>query len=142
MKSGQDVSDINVLTNIAGPQATELVAQGSAVLTSWTAQAVAEGAFGVPAFVARPGPSNTMPPARISTDELFWGADRVFMVERALGVDAHPPRLHAGPAAPLAKPPIVRFYYDFSSPYAYLASTQIERVVREAQPNAMVGPRK
>ena len=69
--------------------------------------------------------------------ELFWGADRMFMVERALGGDAHPPRLNASPGTQTPAP-VVNFYFDYSSPYAYLAATQIERTVRGAHPHASI----
>src|SRR3954463_5972036 len=68
-----------------------------------TDEAVADGVFGAPGFVVDDG----------KTRRLFWGQDRMHLVAAALG----------GP------PETVDFWFDFSSPYAYLGSTQIERVV-------------
>jgi 2-hydroxychromene-2-carboxylate isomerase len=69
-----------------------------------TEEAVADGVFGVPSFV--------------TDGRLYWGQDRMhlFLPERV----------------PLPRPDgtrrTVRFYYDFSSPYSYLAATQIDQV--------------
>ncbi len=53
---------------------------------------------------------------------MYWGQDRLWMVEVALGGTM--------PTAPIQKrsatKKTVEFYFDLSSPYAYLASTQIE----------------
>ena len=74
-----------------------------------TAEAVAHGAFGVPAMVV--------------DGTLWWGQDRLHFVEAALG--GQWPGL---PGEQISKPGKVRFYHDFSSPFSYLAATQIERV--------------
>jgi 2-hydroxychromene-2-carboxylate isomerase len=66
-----------------------------------TDAAVAAGVFGVPTFVVS-GPRG---------EELFWGRDRVDQVRRSL-----------------ARPVDVDFWFDFSSPYAYLAATQLRRI--------------
>jgi 2-hydroxychromene-2-carboxylate isomerase len=76
--------------------------------------AAALGLFGVPAY-------------RVG-DEFWWGGDREHFALEALG----------GPRAvqPSADGPVegreVEFFHDFSSPFSYLASTQIERIAREA----------
>ena len=59
---------------------------------------------------------------------LFWGVDRMFFVERQLGLkDAHPERLRlpvpssagsGGPPSP--PPPSLALYLDFASPWAFL----------------------
>jgi len=77
-----------------------------------TDEAVADGVFGAPGLVVGDGATRT----------LFWGQDRMHLVARALGAADEVPAptgTHGG---------VVDFWYDFSSPYAYLGSTQIERV--------------
>lgn len=64
-----------------------------------TDEAVARGVFGVPTYVVG--------------DALFWGQDRADMVEAALGGRPEAPR-----PAPTAA---IDFYFDYSSPFAYLA---------------------
>jgi len=66
-----------------------------------TDEAVEAGVFGVPSFVVN-GPRG---------EELYWGRDRVDQVRRSL-----------------ARPVDVDFWFDFSSPYAYLAATQLRRI--------------
>ncbi|MCY0995273.1 2-hydroxychromene-2-carboxylate isomerase [Nannocystis sp. ILAH1] len=64
-----------------------------------TDEAVARGVFGVPTYFVG--------------EQMFWGQDRADMVEAALGGAPSQPAL--SPAAP------VDFYFDYSSPFAYLA---------------------
>ena len=73
-----------------------------------TAGATNHGAFGVPAFVV--------------DGQLWWGQDRLHLVERALGGDRQIPwaGLAAHPGA------TIEFFHDFASPFSYLAATQIE----------------
>ncbi|MFT7520817.1 MAG: 2-hydroxychromene-2-carboxylate isomerase [Kiritimatiellia bacterium] len=78
-----------------------------------THEAVQIGAFGVPVF-------------RLG-DQMWYGGDRMHLVAQALG-GAWPspqplPRSSAGHK--------ITFFHDFSSPFSYLASTQIERIARE-----------
>ncbi len=81
-------------------------------LRARTDRAVTSGVFGVPTMILGDRP-----------DDLYWGNDRLdFLLP---------------PAAPSADRPIdpsrrVEFYFDFSSPYAYLASTQIRALARRA----------
>jgi 2-hydroxychromene-2-carboxylate isomerase len=86
-----------------------------------TDEAVARGVFGAPAmFVTVDGAT-----------EAFWGQDRLHFVEKMLG--GTPPVLHASPPGqPLVDGREVSFFFDFSSPFAYLASTKIEAVARRA----------
>lgn len=76
-------------------------------LRARTQQAVDDGVFGVPAFVV--------------DGELYWGQDRMDEVEAALG-GPPPSEPGGGDCAP------VDFWFDFSSPWAYLASTRVEQV--------------
>jgi 2-hydroxychromene-2-carboxylate isomerase len=71
-----------------------------------TDEAVARGVFGVPTMFV--------------DGELYWGADRLDMVEEALGGSAATER----PATRVQ----VDLYFDYSSPFAYLALTQAEAV--------------
>jgi 2-hydroxychromene-2-carboxylate isomerase len=55
--------------------------------------------------------------------KLWWGQDRLNFVEDKLGDWQSLTRRDSGP-----KPNKIRFFHDFSSPFSYLAATQIERV--------------
>jgi 2-hydroxychromene-2-carboxylate isomerase len=76
-----------------------------------TEEAIALGIFGAPAFVVN--------------GAMYWGQDRMHFVERALG----------GRTAPFGEtkktmPHELELYWDFSSPFSYLASTQAEALAR------------
>jgi 2-hydroxychromene-2-carboxylate isomerase len=97
-----------------------------------TDEAIGRGVFGAPtAFVA---PREGDPAAL-----MFWGQDRLAMVEAAArgwrpGEPTPAIPLLPAPRASAGTPPAeptLDFYYDVSSPFAYLGSTQIERVARE-----------
>ena len=78
-----------------------------------TDEAVERGIFGVPTcFVG---------------DEMFWGNDRLDMVEAALG--RAPESLRPDAGAALAP---IDFWFDYSSPFAYLALAQAEAVLGSA----------
>lgn len=83
------------------------------MLRANTERAVAEGVFGAPAFVV------TTPSSR----ELHWGWDRMDFVQRAL-TGSFPVRSKG----PVSTGRSARFYFDYSSPFAYLASTQIQNL--------------
>ena len=74
-----------------------------------TQAAIDKGVFGAPALFV--------------DDALYWGQDRLPMVEAALGGR---PASMTPPQDDLRHP--VDFYFDYSSPFAYLASTQVEAV--------------
>lgn len=84
-----------------------------------TDEAIERGVFGAPAMFVSGG--DALEPA------MFWGQDRLELVEAALGGSAPEPapRRPGGHAA-------IDFYYDFSSPFSYLGSTQIEAVAARA----------
>ena len=87
-------------------------------LRARTDEAVARGVFGAPTmFVTVDGKTET-----------FWGQDRLQLVEKALGGHLPAP----GPDQALVEGREVSFFFDFSSPFAYLAATQIEAVARRA----------
>lgn len=86
-----------------------------------TDAAIARGVFGAPAtFVDDETGAQPL---------LFWGQDRLHMVEAAATgwrpEDGPPARRETAPA-PRSGGARLCFYYDFSSPFSYLASTQIE----------------
>ena len=60
--------------------------------------------------------------------EKFWGQDRLQLVEKMLGGKLPDAREEQ----PLVEGREVAFFFDFSSPFAYLAATQIEAVARRA----------
>jgi 2-hydroxychromene-2-carboxylate isomerase len=116
---GRDIADREVLAAIAGAHgiAPEAIASDEvkAELRARTDEAAALGVFGVPTFVA--------------DDACVWGQDRFAVLARALGG----PLVDPAAALPSRVPGMrVRFFYDVSSPFAYLASTQIERVCAAA----------
>lgn len=137
---GRDVSDIQVLGELAESVGLSMApavmglqgANASAELRRSTEEALAAGVFGVPTFIVETpaGP------------RLFFGQDRLYFVEEAL-------RNHPGaarePLPPPAEEPLalkkldlqhpgvvanqarrVSFFFDLSSPFSYLAATQIE----------------
>lgn len=78
-------------------------------LRARTDRAVAEGVFGVPTI--------------FFDEQMYWGNDRL---------DLLLPSVAPAPDRPIDPARSIPFLFDFSSPYAYLASTQIEGVARRA----------
>jgi 2-hydroxychromene-2-carboxylate isomerase len=122
---GRDVSRREVVVEAldgAGLDGASLVARADEppakqALRDATDEATAAGVFGAPAFlVSAPRGEGDLERA------LFWGQDRLAMVERALG--GTPPARPLGPTRGRE----LAFYFDFSSPFAYLAAAAIEGV--------------
>ena len=113
---GRDVSDPAVLGAIAAEHGVDAAIAGSeaarAGLFAATAEAAALGAFGVPVTAVG--------------ESWWWGQDRLHFAEAALGGAPRRPGEGGGP--PPAPGAVIDFFHDFSSPFSYLASTQIERV--------------
>lgn len=113
----RDVADRKVLRDLAAPfgvDAEEVLARPGVKqrLFDVGREASDKGVFGVPTFVV--------------DGDIHWGADRMHFVRDALQL---PPEIEdLGPG--LSEE--VEFFHDFSSPYSYLASTQIARVAAEA----------
>lgn len=111
---GEDVADPRVLAELAVrhclPAEAHARPELRQALRAATAAAAAQGAFGVPSFVVG--------------ERLWWGQDRMGLVERALG--GEPPPIFAATGS--AGATRLAFFHDFSSPYSYLAATQIERL--------------
>jgi 2-hydroxychromene-2-carboxylate isomerase len=94
-----------------------------------TDEAVARGVFGAPTtFVG---------------DHMFWGQDRLPMAEAALRgwkPGAGKPAMSVVPGLPDGErpassgPATIEFWNDFSSPFSYLASCQVEAVAAAAGP--------
>lgn len=124
---GEDVSKPEVVRAAldgAGLDGAALVARAEdpaikAELRALTDEAVARGVFGAPAMVVTAG----------GKTDLYWGQDRLVFVENALGGQVS----HLLPDPPSGPPafPEVSFFFDVSSPFAYLASTQIEAVAAQ-----------
>ena len=93
--------------------ATDEVKQALRIATD---DAIAKGIFGAPSFVREDG-------------ELFWGQDRMhFAFELPYGVVIPPRSTEEQNRNPVMH--TLELYWDFSSPYAYLASTQAEALAK------------
>jgi 2-hydroxychromene-2-carboxylate isomerase len=139
--TGRDVTDVNVLLEIANeskirtPLTLESFKDSGARknLESATADAIARGAFGVPGF--------WIPGANDGQGRFFWGQDRMHFVEATLlsGREWHSvPNLqslvpHCMPQHISLTPVKTRleFWFDFSSPWAFLGWTQLARLQRQ-----------
>jgi 2-hydroxychromene-2-carboxylate isomerase len=120
-EQGRDVADPSVVADVAGRFAIDPgVVDDPAVkaeLRASTDAAAARGVFGVPTFV--------------HGNDLVWGQDRLGVLAAALGrpsEDPAAPILGAAAVGERVAPATVEIFHDFSSPFSYLASTQIERV--------------
>ena len=67
-------------------------------------------------------------------EKFFWGTDRLFFVERALGFDSHPERIVAPPKQGAAS---LTFFFDFSSPWSFLAMERLGAVIASVSPVAV-----
>ena len=78
-----------------------------------------KGIFGVPSFVVN--------------EKLFFGADRLVLVEKELGVRGNGENQIFFFNEKILKKVEKKFVFvfDFSSPWSFIASTQIERIARE-----------
>jgi 2-hydroxychromene-2-carboxylate isomerase len=105
----RDIAERDVIADVltkAGHDAGAVIARAAEHkddLRKRTDEAVARGVFGVPTFI-------------VDGKELYWGQDRMHLV-RALEPTTKPARLPSGRT--------VEVFWDFSSPFAYLASTQL-----------------
>ncbi|HEY8073349.1 MAG TPA: 2-hydroxychromene-2-carboxylate isomerase [Labilithrix sp.] len=106
----RNIADRNVVADVltkAGQDATRVMERASSRevkddLRKRTDEAVARGVFGVPTFI-------------VDGKELYWGQDRMSFV---FGTKWPPAK-----KAPAGT--VIDVYWDFSSPFAYLASTQL-----------------
>lgn len=119
---GRDLSDRTVLAAIAAAHGLGAAMDAidrdevKAALRASTDEALAEGCFGVPSFVVVRADGS---------HQLHFGQDRMDFLAEALGLP-RPPRVLPPPGSREAT-----FYFDFASPYTYLAATQVERIAAE-----------
>lgn len=131
---GRDLSDPPVVVdalNRAGLDGATLVERAEdpaikAELRERTDEAIARGVFGAPTMFV--------------DDELYWGQDRLHLVARVLGGEALAALAphERGPDAEKAKS--FDFYFDFSSPYAYLGAVQVEALSKATGAEAVWKP--
>lgn len=143
---GRNIADLEVLVELAGEVGLDPVAARRGIgshevasdLRRRTDDAIAQGVFGVPTFIVE-GQSGP---------RLFFGQDRLHFVEEALRSHPHSQAQAGGEAEAASGAAVanlesrhaeaevanearrVTFFYDFASPFAYLASTQIEQLAR------------
>ncbi|XP_065911506.1 uncharacterized protein [Dysidea avara] len=123
-RDGMELTDLKVLQQLANNlkwevNVSHLVESGeaTALLESITGEALEHGTFSLPSFWLG--------------DRLFWGVDRMFLMERHLGNrDAVPLRL----TSPKPGKRKLTFYLDYSSPWSYLATMQLDTLIRSLQP--------
>jgi len=96
-----------------------------------TDEAVARGVFGAPTLFAHGADG--------AAEQMFWGQDRLEMAEAVLrgwrpGAGAPDGNLLAGRPTSTAAGDgaVIQFWYDFSSPFSYLAASQIEALAARA----------
>jgi 2-hydroxychromene-2-carboxylate isomerase len=148
----QDVSDPAVLKDIASQCGISNIQTDTpalrASLEDATLKAVARGAPGVPGFWV-PAERWSDSAGKTHQGRLYWGQDRMHFVEAVLislnrgityqqvpGLAGLQPRCLHSSVAP--RPTKLEFYYDFSSPWAFLGWTQLARMKREAGANLQI----
>lgn len=113
---GKPLDDTTLLNRLAAecgidPTVSQ-AASSRKTLDDTTDEALERGVFGVPTAIVG--------------DQIWWGADRLDFVARAIG---------AAPSSNARQPDGLRrrldVFHDFSSPFSYLACTQVERLARE-----------
>jgi 2-hydroxychromene-2-carboxylate isomerase len=117
-------------------------AQARKELEAATAEAIERGAFGVPGFWL-PSVEWTDVNGEARAGRYFWGQDRMHFVEASLislqsnsqwsgvpGVASLMPRCIPYSMAKLTERVKLEFWYDFSSPWAFLGYTQLARLQR------------
>jgi len=121
----QDISNIGVLQDIVDSLSYKLDVRSfldnqenkvRVQLMKNTDEAINRGAYGVPCFWVN--------------NRMYFGGDRLFMVERALGnTSCTPHRLFTKPSK-LNTSAKLTVYFDFSSPWAYLGIKQLPRLLK------------
>lgn len=94
----------------------KLMESSGQTLRAQTSQLAALGGCGVPSFEVG--------------GQLFWGQDRLFQAVSALTQTVASQSIGLDAINTKTAPVRVRFFHDFSSPFSYLASTQIEDLCR------------
>ena len=115
----QDISNPEVLNAIAQKFGLKkdifALQKNKTQLYTNTEEAVKRGVFGVPAMFIE--------------NQMWWGQDRLHFVEDAIK------KVEKNWLKGSAKEKTIDFYHDFSSPFSYLASTQIEHLASSKQAN-------
>jgi 2-hydroxychromene-2-carboxylate isomerase len=119
-----DITDVQVLSTIAEAHGVDIgrieIPQIKEELKDRTAEAARRGIFGVPTFELE--------------GRRWWGSDRMHFAAGALSrTRVDPERSRAARTAKSMRE--IDFFHDFSSPFSYLASTQIERIAAPARVN-------
>ena len=91
--------------SFSSPEAKEQLYQN-------TQEAFEKGVFGVPSFFIG--------------DKMWWGQDRIALFKHLLVPEQKQEEIW--PEGSLKEPKTVEWYHDFSSPFSYLASTQISKI--------------
>lgn len=152
--TGRDITSRSVLLEIARECGIEGLSEESfnakqarKELENATAETISRGAFGVPGFWI-PDAKWVDASGEERVGRFFWGQDRMHFVQATLlslgdekgwkgvkGLQSLMPR--CVPLSPSSSIPKTRleFYYDFSSPWAYLGYTQLTRLQRQFGPN-------
>lgn len=112
-RTNEDIADRAVITRVlreAGHDPESVLAKSATAsvkddLRARTDEAIARGVFGVPTFF-------------VDHEHMYWGQDRMDFVE---GVAAKPSTKGTASGAR----PNATFYWDFSSPFAYLAAAEV-----------------
>ncbi|KAJ4308228.1 hypothetical protein N0V94_009444 [Neodidymelliopsis sp. IMI 364377] len=154
---GRDVTDDNVLLRIAKEsgiasakkldKSSFMNGQARKELETSTAKAIDRGAFGVPGFWV-PDANWVDVNGENKTGRFFWGQDRMHFVEATLvslrthsrwsevsGIANFMPRCVPYGQLSLSHKVKLEFWYDFSSPWAFLGYTQLARLQRTFGPN-------
>lgn len=156
----RDVTDVEVLLQIARESGiasastldTKSFADAEARknLEAATGEAIERGAFGVPGFWI-PGVRWTDVDGETKNGRFFWGQDRMHFVEATLlslgdnsqwskvsGLSTLMPRCIPSRQNKLPSKVRLEFWYDFSSPWAFLGYKQLARLQRTYGPNLEV----
>lgn len=109
-----------------------------------TDEAIAAGVFGAPAFAV----TIRDEPGREGSTDLLWGQDRLTLVEELLAgdgairpIDTRDPGAGRGRGwVQASRPKALEYWFDFSSPFAYLASARVEAIAKEARVDLLYRP--
>jgi 2-hydroxychromene-2-carboxylate isomerase len=96
-------------------------------LRARTDEGIALGIFGVPVW-------------NVDGAHLYWGQDRIAFVEGVRQRPSVPTQMARSVRSPALNPCTLHVYWDFSSPFAYLGSTQIEAMAARASATVVWHP--
>lgn len=65
-------------------------------------------------------------------ERLIWGTDRLFLVERALGICGAEPERLMSPMRPGRAH--LTFFFDYSSPWSYVGCMRLQKVLESVSP--------